>query len=163
MTIADDERRAQKNLRELVKAKRDQIAAENEAERAERNKRRWKAERDPVEYEKQKAAQREEYAAKIATEGGREVRSYEMVPGKTRAEHDANAKARDAARKRDERGKASQEKKDAEADRKWAARQRQKGWSEEQIQQGLDKRADDRRHRQPDPGPYESNPLYGAF
>lgn len=40
------------------------IKAKNERKRAERNARRWKEERDPVAYEKQKKDQRATYAAR---------------------------------------------------------------------------------------------------
>lgn len=163
MSIASPDPDAPKKLREAVKAKRDQIAADNEAAKATRNARRWKRERDPVEYEKQKIGQREAYAAKIEAEEGREVRAYAKVPGKTREEHDDNARQRHAERERERRANATQVEKDAAADKKWAARQRKKNVPEEQIADGLAKRAADRQHRQPEPGPYEENPNFGAF
>lgn len=163
MTIADSDPDAPKRLHEVVKAKRDQIAADNQAAKAARNARRWKVERDPGEYEKQKANQREAYAAQIEAEEGREVRTYVKVPGSTRAEHEENAKARDAERKRNERSRATQNQKDADADKKWAARQRKKGRTDEQINEGLGQRATDRLYRQPEPDAYENNPDFGAI
>lgn len=163
MTIASSDPDARKKLIDTVQDKRAQIVADNEAAKAERNARRWKRERDPVEYEKQKTAQREAYAAQIAAEEGREVRAYVRVPGTTREEHEENAKARDAARKREARSRASQEAKDRDADNRAVRRWRKKGWTEAQIADELAKRAAGRLHRQPDPGEYEDNPLYGAF
>lgn len=163
MTIAKTEPDDQKKLlRELMRKKRAQIAADNAAARTERNARRWKSERDPVEYEKQKVEQRKAYALQIETEEGREVRSYVKVPGKTRGQHKENAKARDAERKRIERSRATQSDKDAEADRKWVARKQKAGWSEAQIAEGLLARQEERlqRRRETD---YDNHPLYGAF
>lgn len=163
MSIASTDPDAPKKLREVVKAKRDQIAADNEAAKATRNARRWKRERDPLEYEKQKAGQREAYAAKVEAEEGREVRAYVKVQGKTRAEHDDNARQRHAERERERRANATQAEKDKANDDRSARRWRKKGWTEEQIAEGLAKRKADRLHRQPEPGPYEENPNFGAF
>lgn len=160
MPIATPKPDAPKNLSEVVKAKRAQIAADNEVAKAVRNARRNKQERDPAEYQKQKVEQREAYAAKIAAEEGREVRAYAKVPGQTRAEHDENARQRHAERERERRTNATQVEKNKDNDRKWAARQRKKGWTEDQIAEGLAKRAAD---RQAKPDAYESNPLHGAF
>lgn len=162
MSIADSGPIAP-NIAKLAREKREQIAADNSAKRAANNARRWKAERDPDEYEKQKADQKAAYADMIADTEGREVRAYVTVPGETRSEHDQNARDRDAARKRDERKNASQEAKDRDADRKWSNRKRKAGWTEEQIAQELAERQEARRHRQPEPGPYEDNPNFGAF
>lgn len=111
MTIADSPSNARKMMK-LVREKRTQIAADNARLKDERNALRNKAERDPVEYEKQKADQKAAYAEMIAATEGRKVRAYAVVPGKTRSEHDQNARDRDAARKRDERKGAPQEAKD---------------------------------------------------
>ncbi|WP_424976806.1 hypothetical protein [Leisingera sp. S232] len=163
MTIADNDPDAPRNLRDAVKAARLQIEADNEARKEARNNTRWRYERDPQEYDKQLDRQRQEYADKIAAKEGREVRAYTKVPGKTREEHDKNAKARDAERKREERSCATQEDKDREADKRWGRRMKKKGWTEQQIAEGLKQRHEKRRLRQPDPGPYEDNPDYGAF
>ncbi|KAA8606027.1 hypothetical protein AL036_16405 [Salipiger aestuarii] len=149
-------------LRQLAADARATIVRENAALKAERNARRYKAERDPLKYETQKANQREEYAARIADTEGREVRAYCKVPGKTLAEHDENAKARDASRKRAERGNATQAQKDAQADAKWLKRQRARGASEADIAAGLAKRAAGRTVEGEAEG-YEANPNFGAF
>lgn len=163
MSIAESGTGAPSKLAETIKKKRADIAAENERLKSVRNSRRWKSERDPAEYEKQKADQRAAYAAKVGAEEGREVRAYMKVPGKTRAEHEENAKKRHAEKERDRWSKVSQDKKDKKADDVFAARKRKAGWTEERIAQELDKRAADRLMRQPDPGNYKDNPDFGAF
>lgn len=150
-------------MRAAVEAKRAEIAADNKAAKEARDARRRAARRASKEYQAELKEARDTYEAKILAEEGREVRAYIKVPGKTRGEREEGAKARDAARKRDERSRATQVEKDAAADKKWAARQRKKNVPEEQIAQGLAKRAADRQHRQPEPGPYEDNPNFGAF
>lgn len=163
LDATEEARNIKANLRQSVEKARNKITAENEAKRAERNSRRWREERDPVEYDRQKANQREEYAAQIAAEEGRAVRAYVPVPGKTRAEHDENAKARHAEKERTRRANADQAAKDREADRKWAGRKRKAGWTDEQIEQGLADLATKRHYRQPDPVSYEDNPNFGIF
>lgn len=163
MSIAESGTRAQTKLTETIKKKREDIAAENERLKSERNARRWKSERDPAEYEKQKAGQRDEYAAKILNEEGREVRAYLKVPGATRGEREANAKQRHAEKQRDRWSKVSQDEKDRKNDKVWAGRKRKAGWTEEQIATALVERSIERLNRQPDPGKYEDNPDYGAF
>ncbi|MDD9730443.1 hypothetical protein PVW46_11035 [Mameliella sp. AT18] len=81
----------------LLQAAIAKISAENERLRAARNSRRWRAERDPVEYEEQKVRQRAEYAKVIAETEGREVRPYMHIQGDTPAEREANRKARKRA------------------------------------------------------------------
>lgn len=151
------------DLRQAIEQAQAKIIAENEAKRVERNARRWREQRDPVEYNRQKIKQRADYAAQIAADEGREVRAYAPVLGKTRAEHDENAKARDAARKRASRSKADQVQKDKDADRTWTRRMRKNGWTDQQIAQGLAKRAADRYYRRPEPVAYEDNPNFGLF
>ncbi len=163
MSIANSDPDARKKLRELAIATQEAIAAENEARRVARNARRYREERDPVEYENQKAKQRDEYEAKVETEEGRKVRRYVKVPGKTRAEHDENARAREADRKRASRANTDQADKDREADRKWEGRMREKGWTDGEIAQGLAERQTNRRYRQFESVSYEDNPNFGLF
>lgn len=163
MSIAESSTGVPSKLAETIKKKRSDIITENERLKSERNSRRWKEERDPAEYEKQKADQRAEYAAKVATEEGREVRAYLKVPGTTRAEREANAKQRHAEKQRDRWSKVSQDEKDKKNDKVWASRKRKAGWTQEQIAKGLVERAVERLNRQPDPGKYEDNPDFGAF
>ena len=163
MSIADSRTDARPKLAESIKKKRANIADENERLRSERNARRWKAERDPVEYEKQKAGQRDEYEAKVMAKEGREVRAYLKVPGATKAEREENAKRRHAEKERERWSKVSQDKKDEKADKVQSARMRKAGFSEGEIAQEMTKRAEKRRLRQPDPGRYEDNPKFGAF
>lgn len=140
-----------------------QIADENERLKSERNARRYKAERDPIEYERQKAGQRAEYAVQIAEEQGRSVRAYEKIPGKTRAEHDQNSRQRRAERERERRAAQDQSEKDKRADHVWAKRKREAGWTSDEIRKGLEERAEKRLYRRPEPVPYEDNPNYGMF
>lgn len=150
-------------LRATIKAAREQVAVDNLAKKEQRDERRRAARRASPQYQAELKEARDIYEARILTEEGREVRNYTKVPGKTREEREENAKARDAARKRDERANATQAEKDKENDRKWVARQRKKNVPEEQIAEGLEKRAADRVHRQPEPSAYEDNPDFGAF
>lgn len=148
-------------LLETVRRGRAKIAAANDAARAERNAQRWKAERDPDEYQKQLERQRAEYAAKIKTEEGREVRAYQKVPGATKAEREENRRARAAERMRESRENSPRETKDKDADRKWVARQRKKGLTEEEIEAGLERRREERQaERAYD---YARNPDFGRF
>ena len=147
-------------LRQLARDKLASIEADNLRLKDERNARRWKAERDPKEYEAQKAAQREAYRNKISHEKGREVRAYNSVGGKTHDEHDANARKRDAERKKALRNNASQDEKDQEADRVWTRRQVKAGKIPAQIEAGLAKRLIDRQDR---PTPYSENPNFGLY
>ncbi|MDO6521289.1 hypothetical protein Q4578_06805 [Shimia thalassica] len=163
MTIADTTSDARKTVMDTVREKREQIAADNARNKAERNARRYKAERDPDEYEKQKKDQKAEYADMIAETEGREVRAYVVVPGETRSEKDQNARQRHAEKERKRWANASQEQKDKKNDKVWCSRKGKAGWSEERIALELAKRQEARRHRQPEPGPYEDNPNYGAF
>ncbi|MCA1777727.1 MAG: hypothetical protein LC676_19605 [Loktanella sp.] len=167
MSAPEGPRKINADLRKTIEEKQAKIKAENEAKRRERNARRWREQRDPVEYDRQKAKQRGDYAAQIAADEGRNVRAYTPVPGKTRAEHDKNAKARDAERKRASRKNADQAAKDREADRKWERRKRGAGWTDEQIIEGLAnlaaKRAADRYYSQPEPVAYADNPNFGLF
>lgn len=158
---APDHRHARPDLLTLVKTERAKILAENLAAKEERNARRWKLERDPVEYEKQKAEQRREYEETIRANEGREVRTYHKVPGETPAEREANRRKRKAARQRKGWANASQAAKDAKADRVWATRQRKRGKSEAEIEAGLEARRSGReRDRQND---YSENEDFGLF
>lgn len=163
ISVAGSDADTLKKRRELAIATQEAIAAENEATRVARNARRNREKRDPVEYEKQKVKQKEEYEARIAAEEGRAVRPYVKVPGKTCAEHNENAKARDAARKRASRANADQADKDREADRKWEVRMREKVWTDGQIAQGLAARETNRRYRHLEPVSYQDNPNFGLF
>ena len=147
-------------LMQLMHDKAEQIKADNKRLKNQRNARRWKAERDPAEYERQKAAQREAYRHRISSEEDREIRAYQPVDGKTRQEREANARQRDAERKKAERAGFSQDEKDREADRKWARRQVNAGKTAEEIETGLAKRVTDRKNR---PVPYGGNPNFGRF
>ncbi|WP_420010467.1 hypothetical protein [Tateyamaria sp.] len=152
------DRKAQ--LRAISEEFRANVKAENQRLKAERNARRWKAERDPIAYEAQKVAQREEYAAHIATTEGRNVRSYEPVAGETVEERDHNRRARKAAADAARNGAKSQAEKDAASDRKWLARQIKKGATEAECHAGMARRIEDRKHRAV---PYENNPEFGQF
>jgi hypothetical protein len=163
MSIAESGRDAQTKRVESIKKKREDIVAENERLKSKRNAARWKDERDPVEYEKQKADQRAAYEAMVLTEEGREVRTYIKVPGATKAEREENAKRRHAENERERWSKVSQNEKDRKNDKVWASRKRKANWTEEQIARGLADRAAERLHRRPDPGRYEDNPDFGAF
>jgi hypothetical protein len=146
--------------RELIADYRGKVASENERNKATRNARRWKEERDPVEYEAQKVQQKVEYAAKIAEEEGREVRAYVKVPGKTVEERERNRLARKAEKEAARRSTAPTATKHKNADRMWIKRKKAAGWTPGRIAEGLAQRHAD---RQTDPGEYENNPLYGAF
>ena len=162
MTIAEPKPTAPDILK-LAREKRDQIAADNAAKRSANNARRWKAERDPVEYAKQLADQKEEYAAKVLAEQGREVRAYLKVQGSTGPERAEKRRQRHAEKERGRWANATQAQKDEKADKVWSSRKRKAGWTEEQIGHELAKRVADRLHRQPDPGAYEDNPNFGVF
>lgn len=124
-------------LRALMQATSDRIKAENEQMREARNARRWKAERDPLEYEAQKERQRREYQPR----GGGPVRSYEKLTGATKAEREDEAKARHAEREAKRYAALTPDEKQAKSDRiaddAWIARRRDKGIPEEIIQAGL--------------------------
>ena len=140
-----------------VKAAKAAIEAENEKAKDERNARRWKSQRDPVDYEKQKRGQREEYAAQ---KGGK-VRAYHKIDAKTEAERQKVMQERAAERMRANRKNARQEAKDREADRKFRARKEAAGWTSEEIEAGLERRRANRQTEQAND--YQSNPLYGSF
>jgi hypothetical protein len=129
-----DERQAR---RAIIQRFLDDTKARNEAERATRNARRWKEERDPVEYEQQKKKQRGEYAHKI----GGPVRSYEKIPATSKAEHKELAKKRDAERQKGRYANLTpaerQAKSDAAAEKAWIERRRNKGVPEDAIQAAL--------------------------
>lgn len=157
-TVSPVDKLAAPRFLEPMRKKMREIEAENLSLKAERNARRWKAERDPVAYEAQKVAQRERYRLEDAK--GRDVRTYRPVIGDTKEQRHLNAKARDAQRKVVERANASQDKKDAEADRKWKLRKRKAGWTNTQIEIGMTTRLAERERR---PLPDEQNPNFGQF
>ena len=156
-----DQEKSKTDRRALIKATRQKIEADNLARKDERNARRWKAERDPEEYDQQKAGQREEYAQMIRETEGRDVRAYTKVPGQTPAERAENRRKRKAERQRKNWANASQAEKDAKADRVWIARQRKKGLSEAEIEAGLAKRRADREGDRVNS--YADNDGFGAF
>ncbi|SFI83987.1 hypothetical protein [Celeribacter neptunius] len=123
--------------RDLIRNTRAKIKQENADLHSARNARRWKAERDPQEYEAQKQRQRAEYAA----ENGGVVRSYEKIEGKTRDEHDENAKKRHAEKEQKRYGNLSPEEKQAKSDQssdnRFRREKKKAGWSEERIQAAL--------------------------
>ncbi|MFA7433929.1 MAG: hypothetical protein WCZ72_09465 [Gemmobacter sp.] len=130
----DEEMQARRAVREAIQRK---IAADNEREREARNARRWKVERDPAEYERQKERQRQQY---IPKHGG-PVRPYEKIVATTKAEREEQAKARHAEREKNRYASMTpaerQAKSDRVADEAWAARRRDKGVPEDIIQAGL--------------------------
>lgn len=113
------------------------IAADNARDREARNARRWKVERDPLEYEAQKERQRREYQPR----DGVAVRSYEKITAATEADHENEAKARQAKREAKRYAGMTpaqkQAKSDATAEKNWQDRRREKGVPEELIQAGL--------------------------
>lgn len=121
-------------LRALMQATSDRIKAENEQKREARNARRWKAERNPLDYEAQKERQRSQYQPK----NGISARSYKKLTGATKAEREDEAKARHAEREAERYAGMSpdekQAKSDETADRAWMKRRRDKGIPEEVIQ-----------------------------
>lgn len=135
-------RAARRALRNAINAK---IKADNAKAREERNARRNKAERDPLEYAAQKKRQRENYAA----EQGGSVRPYEKIVAQTKVDHEEQIKVRHAKREAkryaDMTPEQRQAKSDAIADEAWQERRRAKGIPEELIQAQLiahrDKRA----------------------
>jgi hypothetical protein len=126
-----EESQVRARRRELAQAASARIKSENEADRAARNARRWKAERNPAEYEAQKERQRREYQPL----GGGPVRPYVKITASTKTERAELAKARDAERHRgkyavmppEERQSVS----DRKADRLWLERRRAKGVAED--------------------------------
>jgi len=126
--------------RKLIRETIEKIEADNARLCAERNARRWKDERDPEEYERQKAHQRSQYAD--ARDGS--VRPYEKIEAATKTEHKEKAQARDATRQKKHYDGMSpaerQAKSDRTADAAWCARRRAEGMSEDQIQAALDTR-----------------------
>lgn len=119
--------------RALAEAISDRIKAQNDTDRQARNARRWKAERDPAEYEAQKERQRRQYQPR----GGEAVRPYAKIIAGTAKEHDKLAKARDADRQRGKYASLSpadrQAKSDKIADEAWLARRRKKGMPEDAL------------------------------
>jgi hypothetical protein len=126
--------------RAMIKEFQAKVKMENAELCAERSARRYKAERDPVEYEAQKVKQRAEYAAQAKAEG-REVRSYEKIKAQTKVEKKTKVKTRHAEKEKERHAKLSPEEKQAISDRSGENRfKRQKskaGWSEAEIQAGL--------------------------
>ncbi|MBW7056984.1 hypothetical protein KY389_09795 [Paracoccus bogoriensis] len=123
--------------KKLIRDYLQKIEADNARQRDERNARRWKAERDPEEYERQKAKQRHQYAD---AQGG-SVRSYSKIEATTRTEHAEKAKARDAARQKARYHAMTpaerQAKSDQIADKRFVERRREKGIPEDLIQAAL--------------------------
>lgn len=122
----------------------DRIKAQNEADRQARNARRWKAERDPAEYEAQKERQRRQYQPR----GGDTARPYAKIIAGTAEERNDLAKARDAVRQRGKYASMSQDERQAKSDRiadeAWQARRREKGMSEDALIAALAVRIQDR-------------------
>lgn len=147
-------------LKQLSGAFQIKIKAENAALKSERNARRWKEERDPIAYEAQKVAQREEYAEQIAHTQGRQVRDYVPVVGQDHSEREEVRRNRKAAADAKRTASQTQDEKDAKADRKWLVRQVKAGKTEEQCKAGMAKRLTDRKLRV---SSYKKNPSYGQF
>lgn len=156
--------------RAMIEATIAKIKADNERERAARNARRWKAERDPVEYAAQKDRQRRQYQDR--KDGP--VRPYAKIIASTKDEHHDQAQARDAERKAKGRAAMSpaerQADTDRKADRQWVDRRREKGISEEVIQAGLIARIQERDARraveaqaEADDAAMKEGPTYGMF
>lgn len=124
-------------LRSLTRSWLDKLVQDNEALRLERNNRRWYVERDPVQYESYKAELRAQYAQRIRAEEGREVRTYERIPGKTVDDHAENVKARKTAQRRDQRAQETPEQREARKDRdafeKWHTSKLEAGLTEDEI------------------------------
>lgn len=124
-------------LRSLIRTWLDQLEQDNEALRLERNNRRWYVERDPVEYERYKAQLRADYATRIRAEEGREVRTYERIPGKTVDDHAENVKARKTAQRRDQRAQETPEQREARKDQdafnKWEISKLKAGLTADEI------------------------------
>ena len=141
MTMEPEEEKKPRGLsearRKLIREVRAKIEADNARLRPERNARRWKSERDPEEYERQKERQRQEYAE---ARGG-SVRPYSRIEASTRTEHKEKALARDADRQKRRYGDMSpaerQAKSDRVADAAWIARREKQGMSEEEIRTAL--------------------------
>lgn len=147
-------------IRGVSKAFKANVEAENERLRTERNARRFKAERDPVEYAKQKVEQREQYAAEIAKNEDREVRSYLKIEAANKIERDVIRKERNAETKRKSRANATPEDRAARADKVWEQRAIKRGLTQDQIAEGLAKR---RRDQKFNAAPYSENDDYGKF
>lgn len=117
-----------------VQAVLDGIKAANERACEARNAARWKAERDPVAYEAQKARQRDQYQPR----DGVAVRSYEKITAPTKADREAEAAARHAQREAKRYAGMTpaekQAKSDQIADKAWLARKRERGIPEDIIQ-----------------------------
>lgn len=133
-----------KQRRQSIDAWQDGTKADNEKRRLERNAKRYKAERDPKEYERQKARQRQEYA----DECGGDVRSYEKIAAATKDDHAKIRRVRDAARKKSSYAAQSAEERKAEsdkkADRQFVQRRKNKGVSDAVIQAELEARVQKR-------------------
>jgi len=132
------------------------LKEDNERLCSERNSRRWRHERNPVDYEKQKLKQREAYQDLILDTEARPVRSYIKVPGRGPQKVEER-KARNAERMRKQRALQTAEDRTADADRKWASRKRDAGWSEPAIAEGLEARRRTSSALQGDPGPRASD------
>ena len=141
---SEEESQPRNVRRTLIKAFIAKVEADNAEARATRNARRWKTERDPIDYEAQKDRQRRQYQ----TEKGEPVRSYDKIIAGTKEERGEVAKARDAERKGRTRAAMSPEERQADSDRKadrqWVERRRAKGVPEEVIQAELIIRLQDR-------------------
>lgn len=123
---SDKEPRAETPRTALMRGWNAKTKAENEILRAERNARRWKAERDPIEYENQKAKQRSQYAQN-KTEP---VRPYVKIIATTKKDHAEKQKVRDAERQQKRYSKMTpaerQAKSDLTAEFAWIERRRKK-------------------------------------
>lgn len=157
------------HLRSLVRKTKAKIEADNARLREERNARRWKSERDPEEYERQKERQRKEYAE--AQDGS--VRPYAKIEATTVSDHKEKARKRDADRQRKRYDNMSpperRAKSDSIADKRWMDRCRKKGMSEDEIQAALTARIIERDAKRASSAQLDEdeemkkNPVYGMF
>lgn len=167
---SEEESQVSFDRRAVIEATIAKIKADNERERAARNARRYKAERDPVEYEAQKVRQRSEYQAGK----DRPVRSYEKIIASTAEELQQITRARNAAQKA--KGRAAmtpserQADNDTKVERRWVERRRAKGIPEEVIQaafivyiQERDARRAMEAQAEAEDAAMKADPMFGRF
>ncbi|NYS26399.1 hypothetical protein HUK65_15540 [Rhodobacteraceae bacterium 2376] len=134
-------------MRNLIREYLAKLEADNERKCAERNALRWKSQRDPEDYERQKERQRQEYAE---AQGG-SVRPYSKIEASSVSEHKEKALARDADRQKrryeDMSPADRQAKSDRAADEAWIARRQKRGMSDEEINSALAARIVERNAR----------------